>query len=74
MKPNNRELKVLEKLCLGDVEPVENMPHINMGTIDPMLENGWIEAAIDETYDTHGYKITTLGSETFEKYHRLLRR
>jgi hypothetical protein len=50
------------------------MTHINIGTIDPMLEKEWIEAAHDETYGTDGYRITSIGSGVFEKYDRLERR
>lgn len=73
-RPNNRELKVLEYLCLGNVEELASMPHIGMGTITPMIQKGWIVEAHDDYYGRDGFKITADGNEVFEKYHRFLRR
>ncbi|SNT37630.1 hypothetical protein [Tropicimonas sediminicola] len=73
-KPNNRELKVLDYLCLGNVEELAAMPHIGMGTIAPMIQKGWIEEAHDAYYGRHGYKITQKGSEVFEVFFRRLKR
>lgn len=61
IRPNSREMKVLQGLCLGDIEDEAHFPFVGRKTFDAMIGKGWIEPATCETYGTVGYRITSDG-------------
>lgn len=63
--PNDREMKVLRGLCLGNVEAESYFPGVGRKTFDALMARGWITRAIDETYDTDGWKITEDGEVAY---------
>ena len=67
-RPNNRELKVLRGLCLGNIEGPEHFAGIGPKTYADMLAKGWIEQAYDNTYGVDGYRLTEAGQTVFTEY------
>lgn len=65
-RPNNKEMKLLRGLCLGDVEEEAHFAGVGRKTFDGLLAMGWIEHATDETYGTIGYQITPEGQAAFK--------
>lgn len=69
IRPSAREMKVLEGLCLGDIETADHFPGVGKETFEAMLIKDWIEPAVDETYGTHGFRITEAGQKIHERWH-----
>jgi len=65
MRPNWRELNVLQELCLGSVEPSANFRDAGKQTIAGMIAKGWIEEGVCEHYGVEGYRITEAGTAIF---------
>ncbi len=65
-RSNSKEMKVLDGLCLGDIEGESHFPFVGQKTFDAMVAKGWIEEARCETYWTAGYRITPAGHEVHQ--------
>lgn len=64
--PSRREMKVLEGLCMDNVEDEAHFPGIGAKTFAAMLAKGWIKRDECETYGTIGYRITDVGENAHE--------
>lgn len=61
-KPNSKELEYLKKFC-GTPEPGYKAYGVGKGTIQSLLDEGWIRKNTDPNYDPSDYEITDEGEK-----------
>jgi hypothetical protein len=62
MKPNKRELEVLQQFC-GAPEPWGRFAGAGEITKQSLIAKGWIRLNTDPNYDPSDYQITPLGED-----------